>query len=107
MPNQQSWPKPQQPNQPGDRGSVGVTINADKGRGPQIRTDAQGNIYKSRDGNWRVDGTGYHEAGRGRKPDYGVGVKVEGRFRRDVLDEEVQVQEEEVDEMLDEEPHRE
>lgn len=84
-------PQPQQPRfpqpQPGDRGSIGVTVNKDQGRGPQIRTEAQGRIYTSQNGNWRVDGNGYHEAGRGRKPDYGVGVKVEGRFRREVEDE--------------------
>jgi len=63
-------------------------VNKDKGRGPQVRTEGTGNIYSSRDGNWRVDGHGHHEAGKGRKPDYGAGVSVTGRWRRDTEDNE-------------------
>jgi len=74
-----SFPSPSQ----GNHGSWGVSVNKDKGRGPQVRTEAQGNIYTSPNGNWRVDGQGHHEFGKGRKPDYGVGVQVQGRFRRE------------------------
>lgn len=75
---------------PQDRGSVGVSVNKDQGRGPQVRTDAQGNIYTSDNGNWRVDGNAYHEAGRGRKPDFGGGISITGRFRREVKDEQIE-----------------
>jgi len=37
----------------------------------------------------KVDGHGHHEFGKGRKPDYGGGVKVHGRWRRETDDEEL------------------
>lgn len=71
---------------PADRGTWDVGVTKGKGGKAQVYGEGKGNIYTSKNGKWRVDAGGRWDAGRGRKPGYGGGISVSGRWRREAAE---------------------
>ena len=72
------FPDPKGPN-PQGRGNVGVDVQRQPGVGTVVRGTAEGNIYRSKDGNTRLDAHGhwsrvYDGPARGQR-DYGAGIR--------------------------------
>jgi len=81
-------PYPQVPNPQGSnpqgRGSVDVDVQRQPGVGTVVRGTAEGNIYRSKDGNTRVDAHGhwsrvYDGPARGQR-EHGAGVRFSHRW---------------------------
>uniref|UniRef100_A0A1V1G1J1 Putative prolixicin antimicrobial protein 1 n=1 Tax=Reticulitermes speratus TaxID=60591 RepID=A0A1V1G1J1_9NEOP len=76
-------PDPQAPN-PQGRGNVGVDVHRERGVGTVVRGTAEGNIYRSPNGNTRLDAQGhwsrvYDGPARGQR-DYGAGIRFSHRW---------------------------
>nr|AFZ78839.1 prolixicin antimicrobial protein [Coptotermes formosanus] len=76
-------PNPRGPN-PQGRGNVGVDVQRERGVGTVVRGTAEGNIYRSRDGNTRLDAEGHYSRvlngpARGQR-DYGAGIRFSHRW---------------------------
>ncbi|XP_049799234.1 uncharacterized protein LOC126234573 [Schistocerca nitens] len=68
-----------------DRGGVDVDVHREKGVGTVVGAQGHGNVWKSDDGNTRVDAEGswqrvYHGPGAG-KPNYSGGIRFSHRWR--------------------------